>query len=271
MTFQRHWGEALFDPDRPVPDGLMLRNGIDLEKRMAVYRNNVMVSLIDALSCTFTVTQQLVGEAFFRAMAREYIRKHPAQTPVLSHYGHDFSGFIQDFMPAASLPYLADIARLEYLRLQTLHAADVHCATAEEVRFWLNDTEHSDQVILSVAPCVFSYQSEFAAVSIWAAHDSHSDINLGEICLTHGESALIFRSDLNVMVLQVEPAIACFVALLTGQYRLSDAVQAVDETIGVAWDLSGAIALLLHHGLLANIEQGEQVPLDHPLRRWRSL
>ncbi|MBP0650496.1 putative DNA-binding domain-containing protein, partial [Mycobacterium tuberculosis] len=58
---------ALVAPDRPVPAGLEGRDGRPAGRRFAVYRNNVVVSLIDALAARFPVVAMLVGDAFFRA------------------------------------------------------------------------------------------------------------------------------------------------------------------------------------------------------------
>ena len=67
---QALFAATLLDPTLPCPPGLTAWNGSDLTRRLAVHRNNVVVSLVDALADTFPVTQQLVGEDFFRTMAR---------------------------------------------------------------------------------------------------------------------------------------------------------------------------------------------------------
>ena len=66
---QSAFADALLDPARPCPPGLRTWNGSDPARRLAVYRNNVVSSLIDALADTFPVVQRLVGTEFFRAMA----------------------------------------------------------------------------------------------------------------------------------------------------------------------------------------------------------
>ncbi|MFA7290739.1 MAG: DNA-binding domain-containing protein, partial [Rhodocyclaceae bacterium] len=119
-----HFAAALLDPAQPAPAGLITWNGSDPAQRFGIYRNNVMVSLIEALADTFPVVQTLVGEEFFRAMAREFVRVSPPVSPVLAYYGDEFPAFVEHFPPAASLPYLADVARLEYARVLAFHAAD---------------------------------------------------------------------------------------------------------------------------------------------------
>jgi putative oxidoreductase len=124
VSAQRHFAEAVLAAEPLCPPGLMAWNGSDPARRFAVYRNNVMVSLIDALADSYPVTQDLVGEEFFRAMARLFVRTHPPRSPVLALYGAGLAEFIESFAPAAVLPYLADVARLEMLRVQAWHAAD---------------------------------------------------------------------------------------------------------------------------------------------------
>ena len=69
-----NFAAALLDPAAPCPSGLVTWNGSDAAQRFGVYRNNVTVSLIDAVADTFPVVQQLVGADFFRAMAGAFVR-----------------------------------------------------------------------------------------------------------------------------------------------------------------------------------------------------
>ncbi len=44
------------------------------------------------------------GREWFRACAIEYVRAHPARSPVLATYGEEFASFLTRFQPAAELP-----------------------------------------------------------------------------------------------------------------------------------------------------------------------
>jgi len=108
------------------PAGLKTWNGSDPATRFAIYRNNVVASLIDALAATFPVTRELVGTEFFASMAREFVISRPPRSPILTLYGVESPGFevfIESFQPARSVPYLADMARLEATRIVLYHAA----------------------------------------------------------------------------------------------------------------------------------------------------
>ena len=124
MSIQQAFALALLAPDANCPEGVFSSNGAEPASRFAVYRNNVHSALINALAAAYPVARQLVGEEFFRAMAGLYVQAHPPISPLISEYGSTFADFIQAFEPASSVPYLADVARLERLRVRAYHAAD---------------------------------------------------------------------------------------------------------------------------------------------------
>src|SRR5258707_357764 len=115
---------GLVDPDYEAPTCVVGPNGKGAIKRYNVYRNNVTVSLIDALAAVFPATQRITGVEFFRAMARFHVRASPPRSPLLFEYGHEFPDFIERYEYARPMPYLADTARIERAWLDAYHAAD---------------------------------------------------------------------------------------------------------------------------------------------------
>ncbi|MHA7776390.1 HvfC/BufC N-terminal domain-containing protein [Roseibium sp. M-1] len=118
------FGRALLNPEADTPAGVTGPDGQAAPKRFNVYRNNVIVSLCDALAQSFPAIGALLGEEYFRALARAFVLEHPPETPVLLWYGGGFADFIETFPPLKAYPYLADVARLEWAWLQAYHAAD---------------------------------------------------------------------------------------------------------------------------------------------------
>ena len=92
--------------------------------RVAIYRNTCLSTLVNALRLSFPAVQRLVGADFFDGSAREFIRRYPPASAWLNDYGADFAGFLSAFAAAATLPYLADVARLEWSVNRALHADD---------------------------------------------------------------------------------------------------------------------------------------------------
>jgi hypothetical protein len=248
---QATFAAALLDPMLPPPKGLRAWNGSDPAVRLAVYRNNVLSSLIDALADTFPVTQQLVGDEFFRAMAGVFVRKAPPRSRILAFYGEAFSGFISGFEPAASLPYLADVARLEMARVRAFHAADAEPVSNEAVALALADAERADQLRLVLHPSVKVLGSAFAMVSLWAAHQGEGD--LAAIDTDVAEQALVLRQGLEVLVLRLPPGAPEFLLALRRGRPLAEAAAAA-LSAAAGFDLSAALALCLGHGAITSID-----------------
>ena len=88
---------ALLDPAAPrVPPGLVTWNGSDAAQRFGVYRNNVTVSLIEALADTFPSCSNWSAKTF-HAMVGEFVRRSPPVSPVLAWYGDTFADFVAAF------------------------------------------------------------------------------------------------------------------------------------------------------------------------------
>lgn len=250
-TPQAEFTAALLDPALACPQGLRAWNGSDPAARLAVHRNNVVGSLLDALADTFPVVQELVGVEFFRAMAAVYVRQSPPRSRMLSRYGEDFADFIERFGPAASVPCLPDMARLEMARVRAYHAADAEALALQAVSPALAREDRVAQLRLVFHPSVSVLRSRHAVVSLWAAHQDGSD--LGAIDPDEPEDALVLRSGLDVLVLSLPPGGADFTeALLSGRALADAAADAM--TAEAALDVSTTLALLVSHGALVALD-----------------
>jgi len=259
---------ALLDPALPCPPGLVAWNGSDVMPRLAVYRNNVISSLVDALGQTFPVVLELVGVAFFRAMASEFVRAAPPRSHILAFYGAAFPHFMSEFGPARPVPYLADVARLDLARVRVYHAADAQPVAPQAVGLAMASQDRVGELRLDIHPAVQVVQSPFAIVSLWAAHQDAGDP--GAVDPVHPESALVLRDGLDVLVLRLSAGAAEFITALQQQHGLAEAV-AVATDAEPAFDLQSALVLLLGHGAVTSIGlPGESSALIPPLQGcWR--
>jgi hypothetical protein len=96
--------------------------GLAGERRIQVYRNNLMASLCGALSDVHPVLRRLVGEDCFAQLAREYVRNVPSTSGDIHRYGHAFADFVAGLADLAPYPYLADVARLEWAYHEVFHS-----------------------------------------------------------------------------------------------------------------------------------------------------
>ncbi|HEX2545756.1 MAG TPA: DNA-binding domain-containing protein [Ramlibacter sp.] len=250
-NLQAPWAAALFDPTLPAPGGLRARSGVDAAGRFDVHRNNVVASLVNVLADTFPVVRALVGEVFFRAMAARFVRACPPRDPVLHHYGAGLPSFIAEFAPCASLPYLADVARLEWARMEACHAADAPpLSTAPD--------PGSDPGALRplLHPAVRLVASPWAIVSLWAAHQHDSEPQ--ELPLHPAEHALVVRPNLEVLVLRCDAGTAAFVQGVQQGATLADCALAGAQEPG--FDLAACLALLLGEGALVALATAQGRP-----------
>ena len=257
MSDQALFARALLDPEMSEPAGLCTWNGSDPALRFAVYRNNVAVSLIDALADTFPVTQALVGEDFFRAMALVFIRANPVKSRVLVWLGAAFPEFVGSFQPAASVAYLADVARLEMLRVRSYHAADAPALELHALGQTLADPHTLSSLRILLHPSVYLLQSQYAVYALWAAHQGALAIETVNPGLA--QAVLVFRRELDVEVMQLSAAQAQFVDQLAHGAGLgAAAVEATQHDQG--FDLGTFLASLIRLQLITGIHHGDH---DH--------
>jgi hypothetical protein len=251
MTDQSTWHAALLDPTLPAPRGLVSWNGSDTQQRFAVYRNNVIVSLIAALADSFRVVRLLVGDEFFRAMAREFARAHPPRTPVLGLYGDAFPAFLAAFPPATGLPYLADVARLELAYQHALHAADDAPVPRDRLAAALGQSERLASLRLGIHPSLATVRSAYAVASLWAAHQGEIDIR--SVDPYQPETAWVLRNGLSVRVLRMTAGDCEFVdALRTGALLAAAADRAA--AANADFDLTRCLTVLLVEQAITTVD-----------------
>ncbi len=196
-----------------LPPGLMAAAPDEAAQRFAVYRNNVTVSLIDALALRFPVIERLVGANFFSAMARDFAQTHRPRSPVLISWGESFPDFLANFPPLAAYPYMADVARIEVARGQAYHAADAIPLPSAELAAAASDPT---SLYLHLHPSVQVLRLGHPAVSIWAANQPESPLLM--LAGAGPEIALVWRnSRFDVPVTAISPGDAAMIeALLSG-------------------------------------------------------
>jgi hypothetical protein len=255
MTGQQAFFEALLDPGQRPPSGLTTWNGSDPATRFAVYRNNVIASLIDALADTYPVTQELVGEAFFRAMARLFVLAEPPRSRVLAFYGKSFADFVEHFPPAAAVPYLADVARLEMLRVHACHAADDAPLSTEALAEVLADADALPGLLPAFHPSTGLLRSPYAVVSLWAAHQGIAE--LASVDPLVPEQALVVRPDLEVEVVMLDAGAGDFVAHLMQGESLGHAAEQA-ERAHPGFDLARILSLLIQKRALSSMKTSQR-------------
>jgi hypothetical protein len=242
---------GLLDPACATPELVAGPHGKAADKRFNVYRNNVTVSLINALADVFPATMRITGETFFRAMARFHIRETPPTSPLLFEYGRDFPDFIERYEYAQSMPWLADVARIERAWLDVYHAADAAALPPEDLA--AVPAERLGNLVFEAHPATRIVRSAYPAVTIFSANRASDPV--GRIETTAPESALITRPALDVEVRRLAPGVDRFLDGLMAGGPLGNAAASASET-HAEFDLAAAIRTMLEAGAFAAIRHG---------------
>jgi len=251
-SYAASFASALIDPEREAPAIVKGPAGKGVARRYNVYRNNVTVSLIDALAAIYPAVQRITGVDFFRAMARFHVRATPPASPLLFDYGRDFPAFIARYEHARAMPWLADVARVERAWLDAYHAEDTMPLSAEALS--AVPPERLADVVFIAHPATRIVSSPFSVVTIFAA-------NRGEAAQTRidasaPEDALITRPDLDVAVRRLPPGGAVFLSGLIAGQSLGDAAAAA-FLAAPSFDISLGIAGMIEAGAFSGIHFGE--------------
>jgi hypothetical protein len=239
-TWQAEFADALLATDA-APAWLAPADAA----RFPVYRNNVFHGLTEALGEAYPAVRRLVGDDFFRAMAARFVQVAPPRARSLVLYGDGFAAFTADFPPAAGLPYLPDVARLERAWLESLHAADAAPLDPTALAL-LGESLASARFVAH--PATRLVESLFPIVSIWQA--SRDDTRAGPIDIVdRPEAALVCRARDTVTVRALAAAPAAFAAgLLSGQDGATAATAA-----GNGLDVADTFRCLLADGAFSAV------------------
>lgn len=250
-NYPEEFTPGLLDPSCATPTFVVGPNGKAADKRFNVYRNNVTVSLINALADVFPATMRITGETFFRAMARFHIRETPPTSPLLFEYGRDFPDFIERYEYAQSMPWLADVARIERAWLDSYHAADAAALPPEDLAAVPPD--RLGELVFEAHPATRLLRSDYPAVTIFSENRASDPV--GRIETMAAESALVTRPALDVEVRSLPPGADRFLCCLIEREPLASAAATASE-ICAEFDLTTTIRTMLEAGAFAAFRDG---------------
>jgi len=249
-NLQADFVRSLSDPDLEIPSDLSSHTSSNPKKRFDVYRNNVAVSLTDALAAQFPAVCRLLGDELFQMTARVFINRHPPSSPLLILYGEEFPEFLSGFEHLQGLPYLRDVAQLEWLWAQAYHAADRAPLTPEQLAEIPPDRLES--VRFELHPSTGLLSSQYPAVSLWQTNVTDEEVRLIDID-QGGEDALVVRPALEVQVRRIPPGAHLMISELRRGATLGEAAQAsAGQCEG--FDLQLALSELLPSGAIVRFE-----------------
>jgi hypothetical protein len=244
---QADFAAAMFSGDETAVAQLLAHcDGPLAGAGVGAYRDSVLSNLAAAVEATYPVVGAIVGTEFLAAAVRRYAREVPSRCADLNAYGDAFDRFLADYPPAASLPYLPDVARLEWAVQQVFVAPDA--PPQDMTRLAATPPEAWGELRFRLDPGHALLDSPFPLVRIWEVNQPGyaGDFNVNFATAQH---VLVHRRPAGTVVEALTPADYAFVITLKAEATLADAVDAAVAADAV-FDLSATLQRHLHSGLL---------------------
>ena len=231
---QNMFAEAILSDDMKAVSAWMVDGPIAYADRMRIHRNTMLGALAGALRLAYPAVDALVGSDFFDQAARDFARDYPPKAPLLTLYGAEFSEFLTGYEAASSLPYLPDVARLEWAIELTGRAPD-----------WDEAPPRAEidlaAIRLVLAPSLTLLKTDYPAEPIWRAVLDKNETAMAAIDPGPAPSTLaVWRQADGAAVAVLAPASATFLeSLIAG----TDAATALASaaTLAEGGDLIAAI------------------------------
>lgn len=197
-------------------------DGLSPALRLGFYKTSVMENYRSALKLSYPVVERLVGKTCFAELAAQYVRRYGHSTGDLTTFGDQFDSFLSGGSTARDLPYLSDMARLEWAMEEVFGEADHPSLGAD--RLANLPLDRCNQLRFMLHPASRLLSSIYPLRRIWQLAQSPSDqadtVDRGE----GGERVLIWREG---FVVTLEP-------LQAGEYALLSAL-AIGQDFGTAF------------------------------------
>lgn len=241
--------KALLDPQLEPPSTIIKNssNGPKkAQKRFDVYRNNVIVSLMDAMKAAYPSILAILGEENFEKVVRIYVVEHPPKSAMMQTYGDDFPAFIEKFTPLKSAPFLSGVAAMEQAWHNSYHASDRSALTAEDFSNFPQETIMNLSFVFH--PAAYLQNSQFPILDFF---NFRFEIPSEAPELEVGQCVLITRPNLELQMFQLDELNFIFLEKLKSGSPLQEAAEAAFSQDN-SFDLASAIALLIQSGAVTS-------------------
>jgi hypothetical protein len=246
-TLQKQFMASIYEHNTSIERSIET-NGISADKRMEIYYNNVIGAIVNALQDTFDTVYKLVGDEFFRFAVRQYIKTEQPSSGDLGEFGASFPQFLGQFPPCKKLPYLEDIATLNWYRHLAYGAKDEPQYTVENTSTLIKNsienliliTHSSSKLLTSTHPLdvIFS-----------VCHDNEHDTDTIELP-QRGCRLLIYRKGYHLTHLVLSEPEYFFLESIIQNNTIGEAVETIDESLLDQLDLGNFLLSLFEQGVI---------------------
>ena len=227
-----HASWAILNPQRGVP-------GVE---RLSVYAGGYVARMREALTEVYEAVQHVVGDRAFDVLAHDYAQCYSSHDYNLSLAGRHLPEFLAASPLTQSLPFLPDLARLEWLVCEAFHAFDE--PPLDPVRLARRSLDEWERVQLRLQPSVGLIASPWPILDIWVARTRpRESVNIDLV--NRPQRVLVFRQGLQTRCELIDER----------QHRMLEGLR-TGQTLGAVC------------GELAGLGGAEPLPLAEWFARW---
>lgn len=139
-------------------------------ERLDIYTNNLRLGLCESLKNVFPVIEQLVGEDFFEQVSLQYLKTHRLHEGNRNQFGHRFSHFLKALPVLQDMPYIAEVADIEWAYFQASIADNATALSFEQLQQAIANPEQYPDYTIKLHPSTRWIYQIYNSVEIWQQH-----------------------------------------------------------------------------------------------------
>jgi hypothetical protein len=241
---QRQFVGALFD-ELPAPRAAQTAAGL------GIYRNNLQEGFLKALALEFPVIQRLVGEDYFRQLARDFLHAHPSQSGNLHAIGAPLPNYLRSCFSGTEYAYLPDVAALEWAYEQAAIAADAAVFDGRSLASVSPDSY--GELRFNLHPACYLVSSVYPILRIWQVNQVEADTGLTVDLSTGPDHVVTRRTDRTVELVRMPHGDFRLLECFARNATLGEAVS-MPQQIDPAFDLGDALRRLIALGMITELQ-----------------
>lgn len=214
--------------------------------RLEVYAGGYAARIAASLQESYEAVRHILGEGMFLRTAYAYAETRPSRSYDLGLAGRGFADFLRTARVTEKLPFLPDLAALEWKVAEAFHAYDA--PPADPSMFSRFEPQDWEGLVFDFRPSAALLLSRWPVVDLWRARNTPVERIDLEV-LDRAQNALVVRSGFKVVCEALESE---EFAVLSGL--------AAGRTLGSVCD-----------ELAARLPDGADIPLDVWFGRWAGL
>jgi len=221
--------------------------------RLAIYANAYCMRLVETLQKDFPAIFYLLGDDGFTQVALDYIKKHPSQHPSLRFFGQYFSEFLHQDTDYRAMPYLSELAQLEWLLVEAFNAKDVSLIQESDVANV--PPEAWSTLVLHFHPSIHCFQYRWNIIPLWQAEQNQQTPPQPEK-LDSEETCLVWRQNFMTLYRTLEPDEALVLGDVLEGADFSDMCASLSTLFSpdeVAMKAAGLLKSWVNAGLISDL------------------